>query len=120
MEYTVILEGRPKSTGTLYRYACRGKHPCMYMTSSGKALKEDYQWQAKSQWKRKIIENPLIISVRLYFEDNRKADWDNFHKVSMDALTGIVWNDDSQIMEATVSKYYDKARPRIEIDILEL
>lgn len=45
----------------------------------------------------------------------RKSDWDNFHKLSMDALTGIVWADDSQIVEANVRKEYDPKKPRIEI-----
>jgi len=35
----------------------------------------------------------------------------------MDALTGIVWEDDSQIVEALVKKRYDKENPRIEIVI---
>lgn len=35
----------------------------------------------------------------------------------MDALTGIAFEDDSQIMEAHVRKDYDKARPRVEIAI---
>jgi Holliday junction resolvase RusA-like endonuclease len=38
----------------------------------------------------------------------------------MDALTGIVWLDDSQIQTAHVSKYYDKDNPRIELTIKEL
>jgi Holliday junction resolvase RusA-like endonuclease len=35
----------------------------------------------------------------------------------MDALTGIVYKDDSQIEQGFVTKYYDKENPRIEIEI---
>jgi Holliday junction resolvase RusA-like endonuclease len=38
----------------------------------------------------------------------------------MDALTGIVYEDDSQITEAYVVKDYDKENPRIEINIKQL
>jgi hypothetical protein len=31
----------------------------------------------------------------------------------MDALSGIVWHDDSQLKDARVRLAYDKARPRI-------
>jgi len=59
------------------------------------------------------------VSVTIFISTKRKADWDNFHKLSMDALTGIVWEDDSQIQQAIVRKCYDKEQPRIEIKVFE-
>ena len=88
------------------------------MDKKCKDLKEDYQWQAKEQWKGKPLKGDLEIQVDLYFGTKRKKiDWDNFHKLSMDALSGIVWEDDSQIIKATVTKNYDKENTRIEIHI---
>jgi hypothetical protein len=37
------------------------------------------------------------MHVTLYFGTKREADWDNFHKLSCDALNGIAYDDDSQI-----------------------
>lgn len=88
------------------------------MTNEAKSLKESYQKQAKSQWKKPILGGELEVAIKMYFGTKRKSDWDNFHKLSMDALTGIVWVDDSQIVRAHVCKLYDKENPRIEIDIL--
>lgn len=116
----ITLKGNPKSTGHIYKYACRGSFPTMYMNSEGKSLKEDYGWQAKQQWKEKIIKGDVEIFVDIYFGTKRKCDWDNFHKLSMDALTGIVWEDDSQVQKATVTKNYSKENPRIEIEIKSL
>jgi Holliday junction resolvase RusA-like endonuclease len=46
-----------------------------------------------------------------------KPDWDNVGKSACDALNKIVWNDDSQIVRATVSKRYsDRPRLRIEVE----
>jgi Holliday junction resolvase RusA-like endonuclease len=42
-------------------------------------------------------------------------DWDNIAKVC-DALNGIVWRDDRQIVEGRVSKRYDPD-PRLEIEV---
>jgi Holliday junction resolvase RusA-like endonuclease len=52
------------------------------------------------------------LEIGLYFGTKRKADWDNFHKLSCDALTGIVYDDDSQVRRVVVEKHFDKARAR--------
>lgn len=38
-------------------------------------------------------------------------------QLSLDALTGIVYEDDSQIAELHLKRAYDKARPKIEIEV---
>ena len=116
----IMLLGKPYSTGSIYRSVCRGKFPCVYLTNKGKELKESYQWQAKSQWRGQVLTGPLKVMIYTYHNNCRKNDWDNFHKLSMDALTGIVYADDSQIEQATVIKGIDKAIPRIEIEIEEI
>ena len=117
---TITLLGEPKSTSHIYHYHCKFGRPSGYMTAEGKALKESYQWQAKSQWHKKPLTGPLQIAIQLYHGTKRKTDWDNFHKLSMDALTGIVWEDDSQVQEANVQKHYDPQNPRIVITLNEL
>jgi Holliday junction resolvase RusA-like endonuclease len=47
-----------------------------------------------------------------------KPDVDNFAKV-IDALNGIVWPDDNQVVELTVEKFYS-FRPRLELMAVEL
>lgn len=116
----LTLKGEPKSTNHIYKMTCRGRFASMYMSKEGKALKEDYQWQIKSQYKGKLLTGVLSIALELHFKTLRKADWDNFNKIVMDACTSIVWVDDSQIRKATVSKHYDKNNPRIEIQINEI
>lgn len=115
---TIILKGKPKSTRAVYRSMCRGSVPTVYLSAEARALKEDYQWQAKSQWQKKPLSGPLTVIISTYHDTKRKNDWDNFHKLSMDALTGIVYDDDSQITKAVVNKCYDKEDPRIEIEVL--
>jgi crossover junction endodeoxyribonuclease RusA len=112
----ITLLGNPLSTNMVYR---RHGH-FIYIKDKARELKKDYQKQAKEQWKEKVMSYELKIRIRLYFGDRRKRDWDNYHKLSMDALTGIVWEDDSLIQEATVEKYYDKEKPRTEIEIYEM
>lgn len=47
-----------------------------------------------------------------------KPDADNFAKV-IDALNGIVWRDDAQVVELTVEKFYS-SRPRLELEAVEI
>lgn len=114
----ITLKGEPKSTNRLYKYVCRGRFPQGYMSPEGMALKDDYMWQAKQQMKgKRMFTEPLKVTIETYHGTKRKCDWDNFHKLSMDAMSGLVYEDDSQILIATVMKMYDKDNPRIEIDI---
>jgi Holliday junction resolvase RusA-like endonuclease len=118
MKQTFIkLAGEPRSTSHIYHYHCQGGFPKGYMNAVGKALKIDYQWQAKSQWKGKMVDEPLTVSMELFFGTKRKQDVDNYNKLVLDALTGIVWQDDSQIKSLTITKNYDKANPRVELTI---
>jgi Holliday junction resolvase RusA-like endonuclease len=42
---------------------------------------------------------------------------DNFNKLSLDALTGIAYEDDSQIAKLTIERGYDKQKPRIAVTV---
>ncbi len=47
-----------------------------------------------------------------------KPDWDNVGKAVCDALNGLAWHDDAQVVEARVVKRYGIA-PRIWVQIRE-
>ena len=113
----IVLLGEPKSTGSIYKMVCRGKFGTYYMSAEGKKKKESYIEQVAKQYKGAILDGDIHIDIKLYFGTKRRVDWDNFHKLSMDSLTGIVWTDDSQIQKATVEKFFDKENPRIELEI---
>jgi crossover junction endodeoxyribonuclease RusA len=87
------------------------------MSAEGRALKQSYQIQAKAQYNDGIIYKALRIEILLYFKDKRRRDWDNFHKLSMDALNGIVWADNNQIKEVFIKMLISKQNPRIELTI---
>lgn len=109
----IILKGEPISTNNCYRT----HNNYRYITNKARDLKESYAWQAKSQWNGKPIKDNIEIIINIFFGTKRKSDWDNFHKLSMDALEGIVFENDNQIQKATVIKNYDKNDPRIEIEL---
>jgi Holliday junction resolvase RusA-like endonuclease len=108
-EVKIILSGEPKSMQHIYKFASRGNFPSMYMTKAGKEF--------KAQWRQPPLKVELAVSVRFFFGTKRKADLDNFNKLWQDALSGIVYDDDSQIAELHLYRDYDKAKPGIQVCI---
>jgi Holliday junction resolvase RusA-like endonuclease len=117
---TITLLGEPKSSQHIYKYHCKFGFPSGYMSAEGKKIKEDYGWQAKSQWKGGVQEGKLSVAINLYFKSKIHHDIDNYGKLLLDSLTGICYTDDRQIEQMMVTKYHDAKNPRIEIEILNL
>jgi Holliday junction resolvase RusA-like endonuclease len=114
-----VLQGAPKSTQHLYRIA-RFWQPCRHHHDRGRQrAEEDYGWGAKAQWRGKPLQGEIVLSVTFYFKTKRRRDLDNQNKILFDALSGIVYVDDSQISELRLRREYDRARPRIEIQVQE-
>lgn len=112
----ITLEGVPKSTNHIYKFF-RSR---MYMTPGGRALKRSYQSQAKKQLNlNKPISAPIAVKILLIFGDKRRRDIDNYNKILLDSLSGIAYEDDSQIQEISIRKIYQKDKPRIVIEIKE-
>lgn len=112
-----ILKGNVLSTNHIYKATCRGKFASVYMSKDGKDLKENYQWQLKSQYKGKPLKTDIDLRIELFFGDNRKRDIDNYNKIVIDSLTGILFEDDSQIQSLLIIKNKDIKNPRVEIQL---
>lgn len=48
----------------------------------------------------------------------KKADWDNIGKIVCDALNGLAFHDDAQVVDAQVRKFYSED-PRVVVTIQE-
>lgn len=116
----IILTGQPRSTQHIYHFTCRGRFGKLYMIAEGKQLKKQYQSEIEAQWNKEIITGDCSIKIDLFFQDKRKRDIDNFNKLILDSLENIVLENDNQIQELNIRKFYDKENPRIEIEIEEL
>jgi len=102
----------PLSTNHLYAHSGRMR----FMTSKGKENKEAIQWEARTQYRGAPLQGSICLTVALYWGDKRKHDIDNI-KILLDSLTGIIYEDDSQITELNVTKAIDKINTRCEIKI---
>jgi len=107
----MTIKTLPISTNRLYR----GRR---FLTSEGKANKLAVAWEVQSQWRGKPLECPVRLEIELWWPDARRRDLDNV-KGLLDSFTGILYVDDSQIQELSISKGIDRSNPRIEVRLQE-
>lgn len=63
-------------------------------------------------WSKRKQNDALINKIR----PTSRPDLDNFSKAVLDAINGIVWHDDKQVVYLSVGKFYSDV-PRAEIEI---
>ncbi len=104
----------PPSVNNLYA-TFRGRR---IVSAKGRKFKADIARLARQQG-AKLLAGDLIITFRV-FRPKKIGDLDNRLKISQDALKGICFEDDRQIIEIHAFRFDDAANPRIEIDVKEL
>lgn len=94
----------------------RGK---LILTSKYRDRKAAVKITAGSQYRGALIESPVAVTTVLYAPDRRRRDISNFNKFVNDALTGVVWVDDSQIDQITnIRGPIDRANPRLVVTVI--
>lgn len=101
----------PVTTNRLYGISRTGRR---FTTARMGQSKHDIGWEATAQFRKKPLEGPLEVTITTFWPDKRKRDVDNT-KGFIDALSGIVWADDSQIQDLHQKKRFDKENPRVEV-----
>lgn len=118
-----------KSTGKMIFYT-----PAQTATYE-RLIRQCYHAAAQAENRFAPTERPLRVEIDAYFaipksgtktmhslmyenvlRPAKKPDWDNIGKIICDALNGIAYGDDSQIVEAVCRKYYGTF-PRVEVRI---
>lgn len=71
------------------------------------------QWHGKGK-----MSGELALHAQCFFPDKRKRDAGNYRKLITDCLSGIAYDDDSQLISETWErKGIDREQPRIEITL---
>lgn len=114
---TIRFKTLPPSTNHLYG---RGQHGRIgYLLPKVREAKEALQWEARSQHRGRPLGGDLAVEIQLVWPDKRRRDVDNV-KILLDAMSGILWDDDSQITDLHILKDVDKADPHVEMWVWEL
>lgn len=102
-------------------YAPKAKRVFTGVTKEASAFKEECGWRAKAAGVHAPMEGQVELRILLIPKNRVCMDLDNALKVTIDALKGIVYADDSQVYRIVAErKAPDQHGARLEIEILEL
>lgn len=76
-----------------------------FLSKEGKGYKEIIAWAAHSD-NNDNTTLPISISYTFGFADRRRRDVDDYIKLTQDALTGVWFKDDCQIVEIHARKVH--------------
>ena len=126
-----VAQGRP-------RFTTAGGFVRAYDPKKSRDYKDYVRLVAVEKAPKEPIDGPVSLTIRVFrpipksfskkkaelaengsLRPTTKPDADNFLKSIKDALKGIIWRDDSQVVDVYVGKWYS-SRPRIEIEIQEI
>lgn len=111
---TIVLKTKPIPVNQKYS-VIRGR---MLLSKTYRDTKTAMEWEIRSTWRIAPHTGSVAVNVLFYYGDNRKRDIDAYLKILLDAMSGTVYEDDSQIDELHVFKMVDKENPRTEIQVL--
>jgi crossover junction endodeoxyribonuclease RusA len=129
----IIIKGNPIAQK---RHRHIGKFVRVYDPSSED--KKNFKIQLKQQWDKKALNKNIVLFVTYYMARPKshyrtgkfsnllknnapeyhaiKPDIDNLIKLTMDASTGVLWEDDCVVVDIVAKKIYSE-NPRTELNI---
>ena len=114
-EFKIVTCGIGPSDNHAYLF--RGR--LHFLSKEAKLFKESVAWLAKDAYGN---HKPMVdkVSVIINFYLKRDRDLLGSDKLLMDALQGIVYVNDKQIVHAELNKFVDKEDPRVELTVIKL
>lgn len=101
----------PPSANRYWRYV--NGHPTV--SAEARNYKLAAGWIAKEQGVE-MVATPVRLRIDV-FRSRKAGDLDNYLKVLLDAMSGILWEDDEQVVQIVATRYDDKDNPRAELTL---
>jgi len=135
----ITIPGDPQAQGRP-RFARRGGFVQTYDPPESKKYKELVKLHATKHKPKELLNEALVVEIDIFkkppqsiskVKKNRleleneslrpltKPDVDNYAKGIKDTITGVIWTDDSKVVELMVRKFYS-LNPRAEVRIKTL
>jgi Holliday junction resolvase RusA-like endonuclease len=137
LEIKITVPGQPVPQGRP-KFTTIGGHARAYDPKKSVDYKKIVAYHAMQHKPKLLLEGELEVEILIYKESLKsfsrknmelaelgqlrpvtKPDADNYAKGPLDAMKGIIWKDDGQIVDLIARKFYS-SKPRIEITIRTL
>lgn len=112
----IVLKSLPPLLNATYR---RGKKS-FYKSDEATVKQDAMRWEMRGKYHGRPLKGLLGAHLGFWWADKRRRDIDSGVKATLDACTGILWEDDSQLVELDITKGIDKKKPRLEIEVYSL
>lgn len=90
----------------------------LVLTPEARAYKERLGLIALEVSRRVYFPNDQLLSLELIlYRPSKRGDADNFSKITLDSMKGILFHDDEQFIETHTFRRDDPANPRVVITI---
>lgn len=89
-----------------------------HLSQEGRAFKEHVYWLAKAAG-AEPLRGAVRVTIDVY-RQRKAGDLDGYAKATLDALNGLAYLDDSQVVELILRRFDDRLNPRAEVDVYEL
>lgn len=98
-----------------------GRRATAYTPGRTKAYEQEVALAARQAMGRRApLAGPVGLELWLYRATMHRADADNMEKACTDAMNGIIYLDDAQIVECHRYKRLDRENPRAEVRVWEV
>ncbi len=104
----------PPTINSYYRSIPRGKICQSILSAKGREYKDKVR---AFLGEGNPTDQRLMMQIKLFMPDKRRRDIDNYLKALLDSLTGIIYNDDSQIDCLAISREEVTKFGKVEITI---
>ena len=71
----------------------------------------------RSGWRCTPRGRKVVVRLWYYWPDRRRRDTGNAHKLLLDAMQGIVYADDVDVLPQVMGAEVDRENPRVEIEV---
>lgn len=100
-----------------YQYLTQNKFR-KYITTKGRKYKNIIEEVLNREMvDKEILKGDIRVELDFYFNNRRNNDIDNYSHPILDFMSKIVYEDDRQIIDLHVKKFYSKDNPRIVIRV---
>ena len=104
MNAPVRIELKTKLMSVNMLYSFNSKTKRCYMNKRGKDCKANILEELENV-QTPMFNEEIEVKVQLKFKDNRKKlDLDNYMKLLLDSMSGVIYRDDSLIYKLTITK----------------